>query len=76
MRVYTKERGLRTLKEGITLEEYREKYPDAIKVKPPSVKTLEKWDYEGYSKTPCGCKVEPDGICQHGNPTWLDIILF
>ncbi len=75
--VYSKKRGSRVLKQGITFEEYKARVPEAIKTnKPPSIKTLEKWDYNGYSKTPCGCKVEPDGICEHGIRSWTDIILF
>ncbi len=32
IRVYTKARGVRVLKEGITLTQYQERYPDAIMV--------------------------------------------
>ena len=69
--VYSKERGLRTLKEGITLKQYKEKYPSAIKVKIPSIKTLEKWESDGGCDAIDGCWVEPDGICPHGFPSWL-----
>ena len=72
IRVYTKERGIRCLKEGITLEQYRVKYPDAIRVKkPPSMKTLEKWSFDGVAKSLDGCRVEPDGTCSHGLPSWM-----
>lgn len=74
MNVYSKERGYRKLKVGITLESYQLKYPSAIKAKAPSTKTLEKWEHQGYCKTPCGCKTEPDGYCQHNNPSWLLIL--
>lgn len=69
--VYSKARGVRTLKEGVSIEVYREKFPDAIVVKVPSVKTMEKWDAGGYCKAIDGCKVEPDGECPHGYPSWL-----
>ena len=70
--VYTKERGVRTLKEGITLEKYQEKFPDAIKVrKPPSESMLEKWYSDGGCKALDGCWVEPDGHCSHGFESWL-----
>jgi hypothetical protein len=46
------------------------------KPKVPSLKTLERWESQGYSKTPCGCKVEPDGECQHGKKSWLIILGF
>jgi hypothetical protein len=39
--------------------------------KKPSLRTLAKWDWDGYSRTPDGCKVEPDGYCVHGFPSWL-----
>ena len=44
------------------------------KRKVPSIKTLEKWLNEGYCKTPCGCKTEPDGTCPHGRESWLLIL--
>lgn len=28
-------------------------------------------DTEVVFETSDGCMVEPDGICQHGHPTWL-----
>lgn len=71
MHVYSKERGLKTLKEGVTLEEYRVKYPSAIECYPPSIDELEDMNFDGMVETPCGCVVEPDGHCSHGNPSWL-----
>lgn len=73
IRVYTKERGIRVLKEGITLAQYQEKYPGAIQVcKPPCVSTLERWENEGSHKAIDGCRgIEPDGYCEHGYPSWL-----
>jgi len=69
--VYTKARGIRTLKEGITLKMYQERYPSAIKVKRPTVKTLERWDMDGGCETLDGCWVEPDGVCPHGFNSWM-----
>ena len=69
--VYSKERGVRTLKAGVTLETYQGKYPSAIKVKRPAMSTLENWERQGFSRTLDGCKVEPDGSCQHGFNSWL-----
>ena len=40
----------------------------------PSIKTLEKWLNQGYCKTPCGCKTEPDGTCPHGKQSWMLIL--
>ena len=39
--------------------------------KQPSLKTLEKWDNEGFCRATDGCKVEPDGCCSHGHVSWL-----
>lgn len=74
MRVISQERGLRRLKEGISLERYRAKYPTAMKANVPSIKTLQRWDGEGWCKCPDGCRVEPDGECSHGWKSWLLII--
>ncbi len=72
--VFSLERGLRTLKEGADFDAYKTKYPSAIKCKIPSMKTLEKYCFDGISKAPDGCRIEPDGTCQHGYPSWLLIL--
>ena len=75
IKVYSKDRGARLLKEGVTLAQYREKHPDAIQIKSlPTQKTMEKWCNDGVAKTPCGCRVEPDGRCPHGRDSWLLIL--
>jgi hypothetical protein len=73
IRVYSKERGIRVLKEGVTLAIYQEKHPDAISLsKPPSITTLKKWLSNGSGKAIDGCSsIEPDGHCEHGQPSWL-----
>lgn len=40
----------------------------------PSVRTLKKWMFNGICPTPDGCKVEPDGTCEHGWNAWLLIM--
>lgn len=45
--------------------------PKAIIVKRPSENTLWKWSDEGIAKAVDGCRVEPDGKCKHGYPSWL-----
>ena len=39
----------------------------------PDIETLIEWEAEGYCEAACphGCRVEPDGHCPHGNPSWL-----
>jgi hypothetical protein len=75
MYVYSAERGVRKLKEDVTLEQYAVAHAFAVKPivckKPPTLKTLEKWSFDGVAKALDGCKVEPDGHCQHGLPSWL-----
>jgi len=73
MNVYSNERGLKVLKEGITLAEYQDKFPSAIEVDVPSIEQLEEWVFDSLCETPDGCQVEPDGKCHHGYPSWLII---
>ena len=37
----------------------------------PDVETLEEWAFEGGCETPDGCWVEMDGVCEHGEQSWL-----
>ena len=74
IQVWSKERGWKTLKEGVTLEAYRERYPSVIDLtgkKAPSIRTMEKWVSNGVAKAIDGCTVEPDGVCEHGCPSWI-----
>ena len=69
--VYTKMRGVRTLKPG-RFETYREKYPDAIRVYPPGMGELEEMVNYAIAEAVDGCGgIEPDGYCGHGYPSWL-----
>jgi hypothetical protein len=53
-------------------DKLKEKFPDVIKINnPPSLKTLERWSFDGVAKSLDGCRVEPDGTCIHGTPSWL-----
>jgi hypothetical protein len=71
----------RLVKDDVTVDQLKEKlgkHHEIIlhKVKVPSIRTLEKYAWDGIAKTPvCGCRVEPDGYCPHGRPSWL-ILLF
>lgn len=71
------------VKEGITVEQYiAKRHQDEkdgkiiIGITPPSYKKLEEWNNNGGCKTPCGCWVEPDGECEHGNKSWLLLMKF
>jgi len=37
----------------------------------PSAATLARWSNDGIAKATDGCRVEPDGTCPHGHPSWL-----
>ena len=39
--------------------------------KAPSLTTMERWMSNGIAKATDGCRVEPDGHCPHGKPSWL-----
>ena len=41
------------------------------RTKKPSIKTMERWMNNGIAKATDGCRVEPDGCCQHGCNSWL-----
>ena len=71
VKVYYKGR-VRTLKEGVTFDYFQAKYPEAVKVcRVPSIRTLEEWSNDCGCEAIDGCWVEPDGTCQHGQPSWL-----
>ena len=42
--------------------------------KAPSVNTMYRWMDTGKAKAIDGCKVEPDGYCLHGKPSWLIVL--
>jgi hypothetical protein len=37
----------------------------------PSWEQLEEWASNGECEATDGCMVEPDGICPHGNESWM-----
>lgn len=37
----------------------------------PTAAVLERWAENGVAKALDGCRVEPDGHCPHGQPSWL-----
>lgn len=39
--------------------------------KPPSITKVERWMDDGVAEATDGCRVEPDGTCPHGKPSWL-----
>lgn len=39
--------------------------------KAPTVGTMERWMEEGVARATDGCRVEPDGVCEHGHASWI-----
>lgn len=37
----------------------------------PTVRKMQQWADDGVAEAVDGCRVEPDGKCQHGSPSWL-----
>lgn len=37
----------------------------------PNLRTLEEWLDDGVAEATDGCRVEPDGYCEHGKPSWF-----
>jgi hypothetical protein len=37
----------------------------------PDIGTMEMWLADGVAEATDGCSVEPDGVCQHGHPSWI-----
>ena len=42
--------------------------------KAPSIATMEKWVFDGIAKATDGCRVEPDGSCEHGHTSWMRVL--
>lgn len=62
------------LKEGKTAKEAEEYLPGCFEVEYPSEEQINNWMVDDICETPCGCAIEPDGYCEHGNPSWLIIL--
>ena len=62
----------RCLVQGERPEPYRVRITSAFKV--PSMRSLEKYSYDGIAKSVLGKRVEPDGRDEHGSPSWLLVI--
>ncbi len=37
----------------------------------PTIEDLEQMIMEGVAEATDGCQIEPDGVCEHGHPSWL-----
>jgi hypothetical protein len=45
-------------------------YPEPT-VPEPSDDELDFYVFDGVATATDGCDIEPDGICEHGHPSWL-----
>jgi hypothetical protein len=45
-------------------------WPDPTEER-PSDGQLSFWALDGVAEATDGCRVEPDGVCPHGYPSWL-----
>ena len=52
--------------EGVTAEGY----PEPTEPE-PDLEMLERWTFDGVCEATDGCEIEPDGVCEHGYPSWL-----
>jgi hypothetical protein len=68
---------LAALKPGVVLATYLRKEAEAgrkaspCKGVPPSLATLKQWTSDCVARATDGCRVEPDGVCDHGHPSWM-----
>lgn len=37
----------------------------------PDMEQLNEWGFDGVVEATDGCRVEPDGVCNHGYPSWF-----
>ena len=61
---------LEDLLQKVNPEQKRSHWPEPT-IERPDLETLEEWDLDGGCEATDGCWVEPDGVCQHGHPSWL-----
>lgn len=42
--------------------------------KKPTQRQITEWYWEGIAEATDGCRVEPDGTCEHGHPSWMLVL--
>ena len=47
-----------------------DKWPEPM-MDEPDFEVIMAWMSEGGCEATDGCWVEPDGVCEHGHPSWL-----
>lgn len=43
----------------------------SVPKKRPSLAQVKQWVSDGIAEATDGCRVEPDGVCEHGHKSWL-----
>ena len=62
-----------TMGDGTPFPPKKPRWPQPTQ-SPPDVHVLCDWEMDGGCEATDGCWVEPDGICEHGHPSWLLIM--
>lgn len=44
---------------------------DRFRLAKPSIGQIMEWESEGFCEATDGCRVEPDGTCEHGHKSWM-----
>jgi len=63
--------NLEDYRTGVAAAKFATDTPKPKPVKAPSIATMERWLNDGVARAVDGCRVEPDGTCPHGSPSWL-----
>lgn len=64
------ETDVEVIPQAVKQEQKRSRWPEPTTER-PDIETLEEWDSGGGCEATDGCWVEPDGVCEHGHPSWL-----
>lgn len=51
------------------------KWPEPTEPEPTEEDLME-WMFDSVCDATDGCRVEPDGVCPHGHPSWLKYLGF
>ena len=65
--------GSQEAEAGKVTPDHSNEPPSKPAIEMPDVETLIEWEADGGCEAVCPhqCWVEPDGVCAHGNPSWL-----
>lgn len=52
------------------MNEQKTEWPEPTEPE-PTMNQLIKWAFDSVVDATDGCRVEPDGVCEHGHPSWI-----